>query len=241
MYYNYFVFDGKPSTEFGLIISGASTWESSEYDVDTTEIPGRVGDIINADGRFKNFDVEYSDSAIASRFSERFPALRAYLMSHSNKYYRLEDTYHPEYYLMAKYEGALNPDYDAWNDAGTVDLKFNAEPQRWLKSGERTIEVASATSLKNPTMFTAKPLIRVHGIGRLTVGDISVDISSSYSNAYIDLDCDLCDAYYGDENCNKYITTTNYLFPELKGGELIRILYDSTITKVELTPRWWTL
>ena len=95
-YNNYFVFDGKPSTEFGLIISGSSTWGSSEFDIGTEKVPGRNGDILSAHGRYKNFPMEYSNSAITRNFHTLFPELRAFLLSHTNKYYKLEDTYHED-------------------------------------------------------------------------------------------------------------------------------------------------
>lgn len=240
-YNNYFVFDGKPSTEFGLIISGSSTWGSSEFDIGTEKVPGRNGDILSAHGRYKNFPMEYPDSAIVRNFHTLFPELRAFLLSHTNKYYKLEDTYHEDEFLKATFDGSLSPTYDAYNDAGTVDIKFNAMPQRWLKSGDRKYEVASGTYIQNPTYFTATPLIRVYGTGRLTVGDVSVDISSDYKGPYMDLDSDKCDAYRGSEDANKYIETTNYEFPVFEGGEKTRIIFDSTITKVEITPRWWTI
>lgn len=240
-YNNYFVFDGKPSTEFGLIISGSSTWGSSEFDIDSDKVPGRNGEILAAHGQFKNFSMEYPDCAIVRNLHAIFPELRAFLLSHTDKYYKLEDTYHPDEFLKAVFDGSLSPTYDAYNDAGTVDIKFNAMPQRWLKSGDRKYEIKSGSYIQNPTYFTARPLIRVYGTGRLTVGDISVDISSDYKGAYMDLDSDIYDAYRGSENTNKYIRTTDYEFPIFKGGEKTRIIFDSTITKVEITPRWWTI
>lgn len=240
-YNNYFVFDGKPSTEFGLIISGASTWESSEFDIDSEEIPGRNGDLLKAHGRFKNFNMKYSDCAIPRNFHNNFPALRSFLLSHTDKYYKLEDTYHEDEFLKAVFDGSLSPTYDAYNDAGTFDIKFNAMPQRWLKSGERKYEIKSGSSIQNPTHFTSKPLIRVYGTGRLTVGDISVDVSSKCPFSYVDLDSDIYDAYHADDNVNQYIETTNYDFPTFEGDAKTRIIFDSTITKVEVTPRWWTI
>lgn len=237
---NYFVYDGRPSTDFNLLISGLSTWDSSEYDSDAVSIPGKNGDMHNGLGRLKNFTLPYKDSYIASHFKRFYPDLRAFLMAHSDKYYRLEDTYHPNEYLMAKFSDTLEVDYDAYNDCGKFDIKFNCMPQHWLKSGEikKVYDSGNSADMNNPTYFTARPLIRAYGNGTLTVGDVNVLISSC-PYGYIDLDSDIYDAYYEDENCNKYIETTNYEFPVLKPG-INKIRWSSGITKIEVIPRWWT-
>ena len=51
---NYFTFDGKTSTDFGMYISGSGTYNAPERDVTTYNIPGRNGDLIVDNGRFLN-------------------------------------------------------------------------------------------------------------------------------------------------------------------------------------------
>lgn len=237
---NYFVYDGRPSTDFNLLISGLSTWGSSEYDTDSVSIPGKNGDLHNGLGRMKNFNMPYKDCYITKDFRHYYPELRAFMMAHADTYYRLEDTYHQDEFLMAKFTDSFDVDYDAYNDAGRFDLTFDCMPQRWLKSGEikKVYDSGNSTNINNPTYFTARPLIRVYGNGVLTVGGINVTISS-HPYGYIDLDSDIYDAYYEDENCNKYIETTNYEFPVLKPG-INKIHWSSSIAKIEVIPRWWT-
>ena len=99
-----------------------------------------------------------------------------------------------------------------------------------------TILTASGT-ISNPTLFEAKPLIRVYGTGKLEVGSETITISKG-ATEYIDIDCDIQDCYEGSENRNGLVTLTD--FPTLASGDT-GIKLGSGITKVEITPRWWTV
>lgn len=241
-YNNYFVYDGRPSTDFGLLISGLSTWDSSEYDRGKSDIPGRNGNLINTLGKYENFDFSYEDAWITKNFHKNFPEFRAFMLAHADKYYKLEDTYHPGEYLKASFTGTIEPDYDAYNDAGSFTIKFNCMPQRWLIAGDQVKTYSTSGSIiRNTTNFTARPLIRVHGKGTITFGDITVTISSSCPYDYVDLDSDIYDAYNGDNNCNPYITTTDFEFPVFKPNTDTKITWGSGISSIDVKPRWWTL
>lgn len=244
-YNNFLIFDGMSTAEWGLIINGDSTWDSSEWDIaKTTKIPGRSGDLLSPDGRFKNFKMEYKECWIPRNFHTIFPVVRAFFLSHSDKYYKLEDSYHQNEYLKAVFDGDLNPNIDSYNDAGKFTLKFNCMPQRWLKQGDALHYVDNGSALVNPTQFTAKPLIRVYGYGALTVGNITLHIAQ-HSFPFVDIDCDMYDMYYGDANANAFLTfepSNKYFdFPELPASSKSRFYYDATITKLEVYPRWWTI
>jgi phage-related protein len=55
-------------------------------------------------------------------------------------------------------------------------------------------KVASGTTIINPTMYDALPLIRVYGSGTLTIGREKIVIASN-SNDYVDIDSDIMDCY----------------------------------------------
>ena len=56
---NYFNYAGKNSTDFGVWISGESTYTSPEKDVDAVTIPGKNGTLTIDNGRFHNIAVPY--------------------------------------------------------------------------------------------------------------------------------------------------------------------------------------
>lgn len=257
-------FNGKSLADFGVHVSGDGTYNSPEKDFETVEVPGRNGDLHIFNERFKNVDLTYkafivgdnwpsnygesfyddarSDKAID--FRARMRSLRAWLM-YQNGYCRLEDTYHPDEFRKALFKGPLETEA-VFLQAGEFDLTFNCMPQRFLKTGEFpvTYEYESVplveTALYNPTLFSSRPFVRVYGKGDLTIGDIRIGIVNTYPNSYIDIDCDIQDAYYGSTNCNKYITLYDGEFFKLGVGDS-KITLGSGISKVEITPRWWTI
>ena len=136
------IFDGKDLSEFGVSAIGRGTYGSPARDVETVHVPGRNGDVIFDNGCFYNAEITYPDCSIDDRFPERFRALRNFLMRDS-KYRRLEDDYNPDEYRMARFTGAISPDVHTArnNRSGVFTLTFDAQPQRWLRSGEDIIEV----------------------------------------------------------------------------------------------------
>ena len=60
------------------------------------------------------------------------------------------------------------------------------------------------------------------------------------ADGYTDIDCDLEDAYKGSANKNGCLQLYSGEFPTLAPGEN-GITLGTGITKVEITPRWWSL
>ena len=90
---HYLVYDGQSSLEYGVHISGTETFDAPERDITALSIPGRNGDLIFDNGRYKNIDVTYP-AFIHRNFARNAQAMRAWLMK-SPGYKRLEDTYLP--------------------------------------------------------------------------------------------------------------------------------------------------
>lgn len=131
-------YNGVDLSTFGLYVSGNKTFDAPERDVDKVEVPGRSGDLIFDNGRFKNVELHYEYCFIASNtsdFDTNFSNLKNFLLSDPG-YHRLEDTYHPDEYRMAAFLGPIEVSMDASLEIGTFDLVFDCKPQRYLKSGE---------------------------------------------------------------------------------------------------------
>ena len=234
------IFNGISSRELHIQVEHPPEYEYPERDYTITHVPGRNGDVVFDNGSYKNVGRTYqiaigeedADYAVlANKISE--------WLHSANGYARLEDSYEPDYYRMAMYYEGL-PIENILNQAGRATIKFDCKPQRFLKYGEQSIEIQNGANLHNPTRFAAKPLIRVYGTGgaqtMLTVGDRVVTLTSITD--YVDLDCDLENAFKGSTNCNGNITAE--YFPVLASGDNA-IVWAGNITKVEITPRWWTL
>lgn len=100
-------------------------------------------------------------------------------------------------------------------------------------SDEVTVTVSEPSLLENPTLFESKPLIRVYGHGTLTVNNQYITVAEN-PYEYIDIDCDIMDAFYGANNANRYVTLPNDYITLHSGNNYIA--YDGTC---EITPRWY--
>lgn len=233
---NYITYGGKNLKDFGVYISGSGTFNAPERDRKTVAIPGRNGDLTLDNGRYKNITVKYP-AGIVDNFSANMESLREYLLSFPG-YARLEDTYHPEEYRMARYSGGVSVKPVNTLIAGQFDLAFDCMPQRYLKNGEDYITMASGSKLLNPTLMRALPIIEVFATETtawVQIGDNKVSVARQ-GTTYID--CEMQEAYDGTINCNSYITLNNGKFPFLDAGENTVTFADCV---VDIKPRWWRL
>lgn len=230
---NTFIFNKKKSSEYGIYISGSGTYNFPERDITTYEVPGRNGDLIVDNGRFKNILLKYP-AFIRQKFKENTDGARMWLLK-SSTYHRLEDSYHPDIFRMARFSGPLDWKTRFLNYSGECDLIFDCKPQRFLKSGEIPIVSEENIVVSNPTPFEATPLIRVYGTGgELIVGNNIIQIKNI--DNYVDIDCDTQNAFKGTVNCNGNIVLDT--FPILPEGET-GVVFNGDITKIEIIPRWW--
>lgn len=233
---NWLIFDGKSSKDFGVYISGLNTYNAPERDISTVSVPGRNGDLTIDNGRYKNVDIVYP-AFIYADFDNNIEGLRNYLLSKKG-FKRLEDTYHPDEFRLARYKGNFSADVVDWLEAGEFDLKFDCYPQRFLKSGEQDITFMAAGSLYNEYQ-ESKPLIRAYGTGSFTINGITLTITSA--DGYTDIDCDLQEAYKDTmaTSCNANIELTSGAFPVLSPG--MNNITLTSITQLDIKPRWWIL
>lgn len=233
---NYFIYDGVSSRDFGVYINGTEVFNAAPRSISTVTVPGRSGTLTIDNGRFENVELTYP-AFIFDNFKANVAGLRNFLMSGAG-YRRLEDTYHPEEYMMARYISGLEVQPTERRKEGEFSLVFDRMPQRFLKAGEDPVQFTTSGSILNPTLFASRPNIRVYGTGTLGVGSETITITTN--PGYIDVDCEMMDAYYGATNCNGYIILSSGEFPVLKPGGT-GISLGTGITKIIITPRWWQL
>lgn len=236
---NNFTFNGVDSVSYGLYVSGDKTFNSAEKDYTKVSVPGRNGDLLYFNNRYKNVNLSYRGVVICD-YEAHTEEIRSWLLS-ADGYCRLEDSYHPNEFRMAAFAGPI--DFNTYMlNAGETTIMFDCKPERWLKSGEQWLSIETGNRIiNNPTKFSAKPIIRVYGYGRFVIGNETVEITNpGESSAYIDIDCEIQDCYEGTINQNKYVIISNN-WPVLKPGSNGVTILDSEITKIQIKPRWWTL
>ena len=235
---HFLTFAGKSSYDFGIRISGEATFNSPERKFEEVEVAGRNGTLLFDEGAFKNITVTYP-SFVITDMPQRVRDFENYMNSFAG-YQRLEDTYAPDTFRLAQYKGGLEVESAGYmNDQGKFDIKFNCKPQRFLKSGEQAQTFNANGVLYNRTNYPSKPLIRVYGTGAGTVGVGSYLITISAIDQYVDIDCELMDAYKGATNCNANVSFNADEF-NLKAGTN-GITFTGNITSVVIKPRTYIL
>lgn len=180
--YKGFTFDGVDSKDFGVYISDTGAFNAPERDVEMIEIPGRNGAYALDKGRFNNIEVTYNAFVATDSESDYISginALRNALCSRKG-YCRLEDEFNPNEYRMAVYKSGLKVSSIS-DQSGEFTITFDCQPQRFLKSGETAVSVASGDTITNPTLFESHPLISAYidDAATLNIGDKTITYTPS--------------------------------------------------------------
>lgn len=235
------VFNGRPSTDYHIQVEHPPGYDIPERDFEAIHVPGRNGDIIISKKSYKNVNRSYEIAfgSMEKLFPEMARKVSEWLHSASN-YARLEDSYEPEYYRLAIYNNSLEMENILFH-AGRATIEFNCKPQRFFKMGDRivTFNSASGNYLKNPSSFTALPIITVRGSGNGVINIGGYVVSISNIDQYITIDSTIQDCYKGTLNKNSYVTLGSD-FPKLEEGNT-QISFSGGVTSVEVIPKWWTL
>ena len=127
-------YNGTKSSDLGVFVTGSGSFDAAELDVDKYEIPGRNGDLILSNNRYKNIEVIYP-AFIPKAFMDKVQSVRNWLRS-AKVYSRLEDTYDMDHFRMGLASGVQSFEPVNRNDGANFEMTFDCKPQRFLKVGE---------------------------------------------------------------------------------------------------------
>ena len=138
------IFNGKSSDDFGLVVEYFPESVHAARRGELTPIPGRNGVIVREDGSFDSYVQTYQ---IWFRKTSENPrdtyanarAVADWLLN-SRGFLRLEDSYEPDFFRLARYSGSLNVETVLRNH-GRATIQFDVQPQRYLKSGDVLIRI----------------------------------------------------------------------------------------------------
>ena len=233
------------SKDYGILVEHPPGYQFPQKDYEVVHIPGRNGDLVIDNGSYQNVERQYEIAV--GNMEEKFVTManRVSEWLHSaNGYARLEDSYEPEYYRMALYQEQGNIENILFH-AGRTTITFECKPQRFLKTGEEAITIESRTILRNPTNFVALPKIKVYGTGDGAISIGAYRIGLTEIDQYVVVDSTMFDTYTIDD-VGKHINENSKLalgengYPKLLPGD-ISIGFTGGISKLEVTPNWWTI
>jgi len=257
------LFNGRPSTDFDMIVEEYPVLARGVRRGDVYQIAGRNGTQVRENGTFDNYTMTYKVTFPEDRGPSVTTAEIAKWLLGSSGFCRLEDSFEPNFYRLARYAGPLNVS-QLLDQYGKAPLSFDCQPERYLKSGEKAVTAlenvpalqAASFELANPTRQIARPLIRVTGHGELqfavdAVGYERVAVKISLSTtATVIIDSDIYKVTYPDgTEANDAVDLKNGLgypiWPVLgPGANTISNIQRNTggvIEKLEIIPRWWSL
>lgn len=234
------VYGGVSSTNYGIVVSEAPSFDKSTRKRTIYNVPGRNGSVLFEEDAFeekqRNYRVFLSDNKI-SNLSEVVTNFTNWIYSQKG-YQKLEDSFEPDIFRLAYFVGG-NDISNEMMQAGETTLSFMCRPERFLRSGDQEIEISNGDSLINPTNFSAKPLIYIEVASEETV-TVSIGGKSIVANVddYIYIDVERMNAYrLPTENMNSEVSGT---FPTIDPGSN-GIGITGTVTKVTIIPRYYTI
>lgn len=192
------------------------------------EVAGRNGNVLIADRSFPNVMQEYE--VYLSAESQGLPSVAracAEWLCTPTGYAVLTDSYDTSVFREAFLVDGFNVE-NSLNKFGRATITFSCKPQKFLLTGQTP---TTDTTIVNPTPFEARPLLTASGSGTIAINGTEIEILETVSD--FDIDCESMNA---EDNTKIFCLD----FPVLTAGTNT-ITKDSTITVLEITPRWWTL
>ena len=233
------IWAGTSNKDVGMIIEHYPSIVVPKRNQLVQKVPGRNGDIVLPSASFENYDQEYSaflDAKHIGKLEQVMPKVVDWLLGHEG-YQRLEDSYFPDVYRMAYFANGAEF-VSLFNEYGEGTLVFNCAPEKYYKTGEKTIELTKGMVLRNPSMFDALPLLTVRGSGSGTISFNGVGVNITNIGTSVTIDVKLHKAYNGSTSRNNTIGGN---FETLTLGKETTISWSGGVTGVSIIPRWWTI
>ena len=235
--------NGTNSASLGVYVSGPGAYNAAEADVTVFQIPGRSGDLVVSNNRYKNIEVVYP-AFIPTGLSTGAQSIRNWLRT-SVGYADLSDTYDEDHVRRGRVTGVLEFS-PVRPDGANFDITFDCMPQRWLVSGLEPQRIVSMTRLNNPTSFNARPVVEVEDpedgleIEFSNSKTITFTATESYAGIVV-IDCETQDIYdkTSGNNLNYLFEIDSADFPVLEDST--SIMLSGNYTSAYVTPRWWEL
>jgi predicted phage tail component-like protein len=230
-----FDFNGNNSKEFNMYINAELTLSSSQPDYSTIEVPGRDGDLILPNNRYKSFSQTVSVIFLGgyNDTMSKIEQVRRWLLS-DTEFHDFKLSSDPDYTYRAAYLG--NFEIKKATDELSADLSFEMMPYKYLNSGLGSQTISSGTTLTNSGSIPALPLLKITCSGDITVSLGSQTLSLKGVDTGIILDCEsqLCTSLDGTRTQFDKLYSD---FPNLPVGNT-KISWSGAVSDFEIAPRW---
>lgn len=227
--YEGFIFDGENSRDYGVYVTDVEVFGAPVRNVEIVTIPGRNGAFALDKGSYENIEVKYKcvmGCKTPADFNAGISAFRNMLASRIG-YKRLEDEINTDEYRMALYKGGMSvPTMN--KETATFDVVFDCKPQRYMKSGETEITISNGSTLTNPTLYDARPLISctVSDAGYINVGSQPI----TFTPAPLGILTIVESATWSDYNYSEWAQDINFNQQPYNSGDVITMVAPYELT-----------
>ncbi|MFT8869545.1 hypothetical protein [Liquorilactobacillus nagelii] len=230
-----FDFNGHNSEEFSMYINVELTLSSSQPDYSTVEVPGRDGDLILPNNRYKSFSQTIPVIFLGgyNGTMSKIEQVRRWLLS-DTEFHNFKLSSDSGYTYRAAYLG--NFEVKKATDGLSADLNFEMMPYKYLNSGLDSQTLSSDTTLTNSGNIPALPLLKITGSGdiKVTLDNQTVSLKGIDTGIILDCESQLCTSLDGTRTQFDKLYSD---FPSLPVGST-KISWPGTVSKFEITPRW---
>lgn len=238
---HYMIYNGVDSRSLGFIVASDTPYTMAERIVESYNVPGRSGAVLQDTGAFANYTQsyeiltprdEYYGSAGASE------ALKNWLRN-DGKYHELVDSYDSNTYRLARVIGVteITSNGPVLKRARCM-VEFDVCPQRYYSYGHNPVTVHYSETLTNPSQQVAYPIITFHPTDSRSVSLAGKTVTVQASNRIIIYDCDTTDATFADDDTSANGLMVSAPRVGLPPNTGTMVIVDEQVT---ITPRWWRL
>lgn len=236
---NWFNFKNASSQDFDLIITEKSVYKGAARDVSFRSIPGRSGDLVIDNKRYKNAVIKYDVTVLSDNvynLAEETRGINSWLLTEAG-YFRLYDSYDSGYFRLASFAGEINIEQDM-PLLGKSSIAFNCKPHKYSFAGQEPITLTEPGTINNPESFPSLPYIKITGSGNITIFINNDSFVFTGAEDYMEIDSETMNAYKGTVPQNSKMLTPK--FPVLASGDN-NISWAGAVTGIEIIPRWCCL
>ncbi len=222
----FFIFNGINSKDRGIIVNSLPSISKAKRRYEEIEVPGRNGNLYIDDESFEPFEYEITctmmpEAEIRTLSSWLEGSGKLILSSELDKFYNVfisdQIDYEQVYRVCNKFV-----------------VHFKVQPIALsVKEKVLYLNQESSINLKNFT-YNTYPYIKVEGSGKVTLIINNSEVVINEIQNYIELDCELEEAFKGEMNCNSSIECID--FPKLKPG-INTISWLGTVTLLTIKYR----
>lgn len=237
----YFLYDGKSSLDFGLIIDTLPEDNPAEFEVTKYNIPGRDGIILIGNERrkskLKNITAHIT-GANKNELEDKINKIKNWLQK-DTKFKKLILSHELNKYYEAVCLNSINFT-EMWDECSKLLIIFECQPYKKLVN-EEIIYITDKDTVVNNVGANSKPHIKVVGSGDINISINSQNLILKGIEGNIEIDCEYMNAYKKN-SITGIITNENHKmysdFPILESGENnITWSGSGTISRIEITPK----